>query len=66
MEHNGPTERYLKLTGKTQQQFEAELKKNDVAATLVFTSDLLFGQLGYVAKKVEDLETFMLMEGKKR
>ncbi len=50
---NGPVAQYLKATGKTSEDFKADLQKGDPAPASLFSAELLFGAIHELIRTVE-------------
>jgi hypothetical protein len=50
---NGPVGQYLKATGKTSEDFKADLQKGDPAAASIFSAELLFSAIHDLIRTVE-------------
>lgn len=51
---NGPIDKYLRLTGKTDATFDVALKSGDAAATSVFAAEAVYSAIQDLIQTIEN------------
>ena len=50
----GPVSKFLQATGKSREQFEADLRSGEPYAASIFAADVLFGAIQDLATAIEN------------
>jgi hypothetical protein len=53
--HNGPIDEYLRVTGKTIEVFQADLKKGDPATASIFAAEILYKSIQDLTVAIENI-----------